>query len=109
MIRSIIKIAVFALTFFMVSTAVAQTYPVKPVRIMAATPGSTADFMARYIGQRLNKLWNSPVIVENRSGASATLAATAVAQAEPDGHTLLMGETGSLGTAGILYQKRSPI
>ena len=73
---------------------------------MAATPGSTADLMARYIGQRLNKLWNSPVIVENRSGASATLAATAVAQAEPDGHTLLMGETGSLGTAGILYQKR---
>lgn len=104
MIRSIIKIAVFALTIFMVSAAVAQTYPTKPVRIVAATPGSTADFMARFIGQRLNQRWGSPVFVENRSGASATLAATAVAKAAPDGYTLLMGETGSLATAGALYQ-----
>jgi tripartite-type tricarboxylate transporter receptor subunit TctC len=104
MVKSIIKISLFALTFFIASAAVAQTYPTKPIRIMVGSAGSTADFMARYIGQLLSQRWGMPVVVENRPGVSATVAAAAVTKATPNGYTLLMGETASLANSVTLYQ-----
>ena len=72
------------------SGAIAQGYPVKPVRIIVGfPPGSGADFIARTVGQRLSGFIGQPVIVENRTGASGTIATGVVATAVPDGYTLL--------------------
>lgn len=83
--------------------ASAQKYPQKPIRIIAETAGSSTDFLARYIGQRLNERWHQPIIVENRGGAGVS--ATLVSGALPDGYTLWMGSTPSLASAVSLYKK----
>ena len=75
-------------------TAIAQPsarYPSKPVRILVGfSPGSATDITARLISPKLSELWGQSVIVENRSGGGGTVASAVVAQATPDGHTLLM-------------------
>jgi tripartite-type tricarboxylate transporter receptor subunit TctC len=65
---------------------VAQTYPTKPIRIIL---GPSPDSVARVVGQHLQETWGEPVVIEARTGAGGALAAAAVANAEPDGHTLL--------------------
>jgi tripartite-type tricarboxylate transporter receptor subunit TctC len=68
-----------------------QDYPSRPVRILVASPpGGTADFLARIIGQWLSERLGRPFVTENRSGAASNVAAEAVANAAPDGHTLLL-------------------
>jgi tripartite-type tricarboxylate transporter receptor subunit TctC len=77
---------------FVALQATAQDYPAKPVRIIVTlAPGGTADLLARMLGEKLSALWQQPVVVENRPGASGMIGAEAVAKAEPDGYTLLMG------------------
>jgi len=66
-----------------------QAYPAKPVRIVASTTaGSQPDMIARTIAQKMSEAWGRPVIMENRPGGGGVLAATMVAKATPDGHTL---------------------
>ena len=73
--------------------AVAQAYPAKPVRmIVGFPPGGGTDILARIVAQKLSDAWSQPVVVENRPGASATIAAGAVGQAPADGYTLSMGD-----------------
>jgi tripartite-type tricarboxylate transporter receptor subunit TctC len=68
-----------------------QKFPSKPVRILVSNPaGSQGDILARMIGLKASDSWGRPVVVDNRSGAAGTLAAGTVAQAAPDGHTLLL-------------------
>ncbi len=85
----------------------AQTYPTRPVRIIAASTGTTGDLLARYLGERLNERWGQPVVVENRSGAGATIAAEVAAKAAPDGYTLHIGQLASFSAAVSLYKKLS--
>jgi tripartite-type tricarboxylate transporter receptor subunit TctC len=95
---------VLALCFFS-PLIVAQQYPAKPVRIVASATGTSSDYLARYVGQKLTERWGKPVVVENRTGGpAATAAPTAVARATPDGYTLLMAETASLAIAVSLYK-----
>jgi tripartite-type tricarboxylate transporter receptor subunit TctC len=69
----------------------AQTYPVKPVRIVVTfTQGGAADFTARLIGDRFSELWKQQVIVENRIGAGGNIGTEAVYKAPADGYTLLL-------------------
>jgi tripartite-type tricarboxylate transporter receptor subunit TctC len=70
---------------------VAQTkFPVKPIRlIVASSAASQPDMIARLIGQKMTETWGYAVVVDNRPGAAGTMAASAVAKATPDGHTLL--------------------
>jgi tripartite-type tricarboxylate transporter receptor subunit TctC len=72
-------------------SAFAQDWPSKPVRILVGSaPGGGTDAMARAVADRLGPLLKQPVVVENRPGASNTLAADVTAKST-DGHTLLMG------------------
>ena len=74
------------------AAALAQTWPSKPVTIVAAYPaGGVADQMARVLATELGKRVGQPVTVENRVGASGMIGANYVAKSAPDGHTLLMG------------------
>jgi tripartite-type tricarboxylate transporter receptor subunit TctC len=73
----------------------AQTWPEKPVHIIVAfTPGSATDVMARAISNELSARLGQPVIIENRPGAGGTIAAGQVAKAAPDGYTLLVNSSG---------------
>ena len=72
-----------------------QKFPAKPVRLVVPfAPGSQSDVLARIIGPKLSEIWAQPVVVETRLGAGGTIAATLVARATPDGHTLLLTTTG---------------
>ena len=71
-----------------VPVAYAQTYPVKPVRIVTSEPGGGTDFAARVIAQGLTPLLGQQVVVENRPNGVPTI--ETVTRAAPDGHTLLL-------------------
>jgi tripartite-type tricarboxylate transporter receptor subunit TctC len=64
--------------------------------IVAFPPGGGTDIVARLIAVPLGETWKQPVVVENRAGASGAIGATAVANAPPDGHMLLVGQTGEM-------------
>ena len=71
--------------------ALAQNYPSKPIHIVVPWPaGGAADQRSRQLAEKLSKAVGQPVVVENKSGASGTIGAGAVAKARPDGYTLLM-------------------
>jgi len=71
--------------------AVAQTYPAKPVRLMVgASPGGGTDIVARMLGKELAESLKQPFVVENKPGASNTIAADITAKSPPDGYTLLV-------------------
>jgi tripartite-type tricarboxylate transporter receptor subunit TctC len=74
--------------------ASAQTYPSRNITLVVGyAPGGTGDFIARIVGNKLGEKFNRTVVVENRAGASGAIAAQFVANAAPDGHTILAGQT----------------
>jgi tripartite-type tricarboxylate transporter receptor subunit TctC len=73
------------------STAIAQSYPNKPITLVIPfAAGSGTDFVARTVAQKLSERLKQPVVVDNKAGASAQIAAQFVAKAAPDGYTLFM-------------------
>jgi tripartite-type tricarboxylate transporter receptor subunit TctC len=86
------------------SVAHAQSYPSRPIKLIVATlPGGPIDVMGRLIAQHLSTTLGQ-VVVENRAGAGTTLGAKAVASAEPDGYTLLLGNAATLTIGPTLYK-----
>ena len=74
------------------SSALAQQYPVKPVRIIVPyAAGGNTDFTARSVAEKLTESYKRQFIVENRPGAATNIGSDMVAKAPPDGYTLLMG------------------
>jgi tripartite-type tricarboxylate transporter receptor subunit TctC len=83
-------------------------YPTRPVKFLVPYPGGgTNDVLARVVGDKLQAKWGQPVIIENRSGGSGNIGAALVAQAEPDGYTLLVSSTPPLATNQSLYKQLS--
>jgi len=106
--RNFLHLAASAAALPVVSRiAWAQTYPTRPVRIIAGfAPGGPADIIARLMGQFLSERLGQQFIVENRPGAGGNIAAEAAARASPDGHTLLL-VTWSNAVNTTLYDKLS--
>ena len=85
--------------------ASAQSYPSRPIRMLVGfSLGGPADVMARLIGQHMAVTLGRPIVVENRAGAGGTIAARVVAEAEPDGYTLLLGNTSTLVISPLMYK-----
>lgn len=83
----------------------AQSFPVKPVRLIVPFPaGGAVDTVARAVAQKLGENWKQPVLVENRAGAGGNIGAEAVAKSAPDGHTLLV-TTNGLAISPSVYRK----
>jgi len=96
--------AVFALS--VLAPAQAQTWPSKAVRIVVPfPPGGTTDIVARSIGVELQRMWQHPVVIENRPGAGGNIGADLVAKAAPDGYTLLMGTVGTHAINKALFEQ----
>ena len=100
-------LALFALTLGLLSVpAWAQTWPARPVKILAGfPPGGGTDITARILAVKLSEYWGQQVIVENRAGASGTIAADLVAKSPADGYTLLMGLPNSNVVAQFAFPK----
>lgn len=84
----------------------AQTLPAGPVRIIVGfAPGGGTDVLARIVGQKLQMLWNTSVVIENKAGATGVIAADYVAKSPNDGNTLLMAHINSHALAPGLVPK----
>lgn len=90
------------------AAAFAQTYPSKPIKmIVPYPPGGPTDVQARVVALKLGELLGEPVVIDNRGGAGGMLGSKIVAQAAPDGYTLLMGASGP-HALGPLMAKEPP-
>jgi len=93
-----------ALCFALATTAWAQPYPSKPVRIIVPfVPGGNVDITARTVAPALGDALGQPVVVENRPGAAGMVGAQAMMGSPADGYTLMMGSNSSLAVAPNLY------
>jgi len=106
MFRTIGAVLLGAAAAFAPQAVAAQAWqPTKPITIVIPfPPGPGLDLVARMVGDRLSAQIGQPVVYENRSGASGSIAAEYVARAAPDGYTLMMGSIASLGTAQGLFK-----
>lgn len=87
-------------------SAQAQTFPNKPMRWLVGYPaGSGLDLLSRLVAEPMSKSLGQPIVVDNRVGASGAVAASALAAAPPDGHTLLSADIGTYAMNPHLFSK----
>lgn len=97
-------ICLFATMSAIGNSAIAQSYPSKPVRIIAPyPPGGGVDVLARLVGNVLSKSLGQQFFVENRAGASGRIGTEFAARATPDGYTLLMATSGPSAILPAIY------
>jgi tripartite-type tricarboxylate transporter receptor subunit TctC len=91
LISRIAMLGIAATTLALALPVAAQSYPAKPVRLMVgASPGGGTDIVARMLGKELAETLKQPFVVDNKPGASNTIAADITAKSPPDGYTLLV-------------------
>lgn len=90
--------------------AIAQAYPSKPLRIIIPfPPGAATDITGRYVAQKLGEVFGQQPVPDNRPGANGTIGLELAAKAPPDGHTLVIGQTGNLAISpGITMVNYDP-
>lgn len=91
-------------------TAQAQSYPSKTITlVVTAAAGGVTDIIARAVGARLSEKWGQQVVVENKGGGAHIVGAQQVANAAPDGHTMMFAEAGTYVINPSLYKDKAPI
>jgi tripartite-type tricarboxylate transporter receptor subunit TctC len=96
--------ASLALAPVAIRSAVAATWPNRPVRVIVPyAAGGSTDVVTRITAEWLSRTWNQQAVVENKPGAGTNLAAALVAGSDPDGYTMLTG-TSALATTRLLYR-----
>ena len=98
----------FCATLLSATSAIAQTYPAKPVKLLVGFPaGGGLDVLARIVGQRVGEQWGQPVIVENKPGAGSNIAGEIAAKSAADGYTLLHTNIALMSINPAMYSKLS--
>ena len=88
-----------------IGAALADDYPSRPIRIIVPyAPGGGADTVARIVARRVTDTIGQPLVIENRTGAGSILGTDAVAKGEPDGYTLLLGQSGPISINPAVYK-----
>ena len=102
----VVRALTAVLAFAASTSAFAQAYPTKPIRLIVPfPPGGAVDFYARVVQQPLAEMLGQPVVIENKAGASGMVGADFVSKSAPDGYTLLLGNIASLAINVGIYPK----
>ncbi len=87
------------------ANAFAADYPSKPIRLVVPyAPGGGADSVARIVAKKVSENIGQPIVIENKGGAGSILGTDIVAKAEPDGYTLLLGQSGPISINPAVYK-----
>ena len=98
--------ALLCITLIAAGAAVAQDYPKRPIRMVIPFPaGGSIDVIGRAIALSWSAALGQQIVIDNRGGAGGTLGADLVAKAQPDGYTILYGNSGPLSIGPLLYKK----
>ena len=104
--KSHLAIAALAIAALGAHPVAAQTYPSKPISIVIPLgAGGAMDSITRTIAEQLSQRLGQPVVIENKPGGGMVIGSNAVAQAEPDGHTLMNAPSGAYVINPTLYKK----
>jgi len=100
------RFLLFILVFVLCETPKAQTFPVKPIRLVVPfAPGGSSSIVARAVAAEMEKGLGQTIVVDNKPGGGGNVAMLEVAKAEPDGYTLIIGHVGSLAMNPFMYDK----
>lgn len=106
--RTLLRAGVAGGSLMLAGRVAAQSFPSRAVRIVVPfAAGGPTDIMARGLSQKLGEALGQSVVVDNRPGGGAQIAAAAVKQSAPDGHTFFIGDIGALAINASLYQNLS--
>ena len=96
--KKIMRRAACALVLAVVASPVsAQGFPSRPLKLVVPyAPGGGADSVARIVARKVSENMGQPIVIENKGGAGSILGTDLVAKAEPDGYTLLLGQSGPI-------------
>ena len=90
---------------FLTDVSRADDYPSRPIRLVVPyAPGGGADTVARIVAKRVGDTIGQPIVIENRGGAGSIIGTDMVAKAEPDGYTLLLGQSGPISINPAVYK-----
>lgn len=104
-----LMLAAMMLASVMSFGASAQTYPDKPVRVIVPNPpGTGVDAVMRMVAERLSKMWNQPVLIDNRPGGNGFIAMTAVKRSPADGYTLAQVDESNVAVVPNVFPKTVP-
>jgi tripartite-type tricarboxylate transporter receptor subunit TctC len=102
--KNLIRLIAFAAMTACIGSAVAQSYPSRPITmIVPFAAGGATDVTARIVGEDMSRTLGQRIIVENVVGAGGTVGSTRAMRANPDGYTIEMGQMGTHATAVALY------
>jgi tripartite-type tricarboxylate transporter receptor subunit TctC len=100
-----VRACVLALGALAASSAIAQSYPSKPITIVVPfSAGGPTDTLARIMGERMRKALGQPILVDNTTGAGGTIGTAKVIKAAPDGYMVSIGHWGTHVVNGVYYQ-----